>query len=99
MLSRFSETIEKLFVTSLDDFIEKKFILMDTQYGFRSGTSTSMTLIEMVEEITNCIDDKKYAYRIFVDLRKAFDTIDHEILIEKLERYGIRCSRQVWYGV
>ncbi len=49
-----------------------------------------MALMESVEEITNAIDEYKYVAGIFIDLEKAFDTINHEILIDKLERYGIR---------
>ena len=44
----------------------------------------------MVEKITNAIDNKKYTIGVFVDLKKAFDTIDHRILLKKLEFYGIR---------
>lgn len=70
LLSQPSKKIKKLSVTRLDKFIEKNNILMDSQYGFRSGRSIFMALIELVEEITNCIDDKKYVMGIFVDLKK-----------------------------
>ena len=46
--------------------------------------------MESIEEITNAIDHKKYAVGVFIDIKKAFDTINHDILINKLERYGIR---------
>ena len=51
--------------------------------------STSLALTELIEEITNATDKNKYAVRVFIDLKKAFDTINHEILISKLERIGI----------
>ncbi|XDV44073.1 hypothetical protein PO909_012422 [Leuciscus waleckii] len=69
---------------------------MDSQYGFRSGRSTSMALIELVDRLTNCIENKKYAVGIFIDLKKAFDTVDHEIMLKKMERYGIRGVGYNW---
>lgn len=47
-------------------------------------------LIELNEEITNCISQRKYAHEVFIDLKKAVDTLANHILIDKLERYGIR---------
>ena len=90
LLSQFSKVLEKLFSARLDGFIEKHKLLTESQYGFRENRSTSLALMELIEEITNCLDTQKYAIGIFIDLKKAFDTINHEILLDKLERYGIR---------
>lgn len=90
LLPQFSKILEKLFNTRLDTFIEKHKLLTDSQYGFRENRSTSLALMELIEEITNCVDNKKYAIGIFIDLKKAFDTINHDILLEKMERYGMR---------
>ncbi len=70
--------------------MEKHELLVDSQYGFRANRSTSMALMELIEDITSSIDNKKYAVGVFIDLKKAFDTIDHRVLINKLENYGIR---------
>ena len=65
-------------------------MLTDNQYGFRANRSTSMASLDSVEEITNSIDQKQQSVGIFLDIKKAFHTINHDILIKKLERYGIR---------
>lgn len=90
ILPQLSKILEKLFNDRLDKFINKHNLLYDSQYGFRRNYSTSLALTESMEIITDAIDQKLYSVGIFIDLKKAFDTINHDILIEKLERYGIR---------
>lgn len=65
-------------------------LLADSQYGFRTNQSTTLSIIKAVEEITNSIDQKTYSVGLFIDFKKAFDTIDHTILVNKLKMYGIR---------
>ncbi len=89
LLSQFSKILEKVFNNRLDKFIVKHKILSDNQYGFRPNSSTSLALMESIEVITNTIENKQYAIGIFIDLKKAFDTINHVILITKMEGYGI----------
>ncbi len=96
LLSQFSKILEKLFVARLDSFIEKYHILIEGQYGFRTNRSTSMALMEVTEELTNSIYNKEYAVGVFIDLKKAFDIINHNILLHKLERYGIRGVGLSW---
>lgn len=55
-----------------------------------------MPIIDAVEEITSAVDSKKHAVGIFIDLRKAFDTINHSILVQKVEKYGIRGVAGNW---
>lgn len=59
LLSQFSKILEKLFVARLDCFVEKHHLLIDCQYGFRENRSTSMTLMELMEELSRAVDDKK----------------------------------------
>ena len=71
-------------------------LLSDNQYGFRSNRSTSLALLELVEKITKFIDDGKYTIGIFIDIKKAFDTIDHNILLQKLHFLGVRGVANSW---
>lgn len=96
LLDQFSKILEKLFVHQLDNFIEKHRILNDQQYGFRSSQSTSLAVMDFIENITTAVDKKESAIGIFIDLRKAFDTINHDILIQKCEYYGIRGVVNKW---
>ena len=94
LLPQFSKIL--LFVNRLDGFIEKYGLLSDHQYGFRSNRSTSLAVIDFVENISTAIDEKQPSIGVFIDLRKAFDTIDHSLLLQKMERYGIRGVTHNW---
>ena len=96
LLSQFSKIIEKLFANRLDSFINKHGLINNCQYGFRSNRSTSLALIEYIEEISNSIDNKNVTIGVSIDLKKAFDTIDHGILIKKLDCCGIRGIAKTW---
>ena len=69
LLPQFSKILEKLFNNRLDNFIDKHKLLNDNQYGFRANRSTSMALLESVEEITNSMDKKQQSIGIFLDLK------------------------------
>ena len=77
-------------------FLDKNNVLYKSQYGCRKNMSTSLAILELVEEITNAIDDRKSTVGVFIDLKKAFDTVDHNSLIKKLEHYGIRGLANKW---
>ena len=71
-------------------FIDKNQILSKHQCGFRKNRSTELAISELVDKITKGVDQGKHTRSIFLDLSKAFDTINHRILIKKLKQYGIR---------
>ena len=97
LLSIFDKLIEKLMHKQLYEFLEKNNVLFKNQYGFRKRNNTTYAVLEMVEKIKETIDTKKFGCGIFIDLRKAFDTVNHQILIKKLEHYGIRGVALEWF--
>ena len=86
----FGKIFEKLIYTRLYDFFSSQNTLSDNQFGFRKSHSTSAALNYSVRQIENALNRKKHVLGIFIDLSKAFDTIDHQILLGKLENCGIR---------
>ena len=89
ILNTINKLFEKILHKRLTKYIEDNNLLSKYQFGFRKNHSTELALIEMVDQIKMSLDDSKITCGIFVDLSKAFDTVNHEILIGKLEHYGI----------
>ena len=85
-----SKLLEKCFLTRSWSFINKFSLLTKHQYGFIRGTSTEDALLDLTEKLYADLNNKKYALTLFIDYQKAFDTVDHHILLSKLEAYGFR---------
>ena len=90
LLSNLNKILEKFLHKCMSSFLEKLNIIYDLQFGFRSKYSTSHELIHMTETIRSALDQGKVTCVIFINLQKAFDTVNHEILIKKLEHYGFQ---------
>ena len=90
ILPCFSKVLERVIYNRLLNYFETNNLLSNKQYGFRQNRSTDLALVDMVDKIATAIDNKEHTVGIFLDLSKAFDTLDHSILLKKLSMYGIR---------
>ena len=90
ILSTLNKIFEKLIYKRMYSFIENNAILTNSQFGFRADSSTEKAALGLIMSILPAFLNKEFALTVFIDFKKAFDTIDHELLVKKLDRYGFR---------
>ena len=90
ILSTFSKILEKLIYNRTQSFLEKHSITLPTHYGFRPAYSTSHAMIDILTSTLDNIYVNKNTALLLLDLKKAFDTLNHDILLNKMNHYGIR---------
>ena len=92
-----SKIFEKIMYNRVTAFLEIFKIFHDNQYGFRKKSSTHVALLTFIDKVIEAIENGEYAIGVFLDFSKAFDTVDHEILLNKLDHYGIRGCALSWF--
>ena len=96
ILPVFSKIFEKIMYNRIIEFVDNREILHDSQFGFRKKRSTTAALIVLVDKILSGLNNGEITLGIFLDFSKAFDTINHKILQNKLSHYGIRGTALEW---
>ena len=81
----------------MESFIEQN-LFTPPQYGFRKAHSTQHAILDVVNEIQTNMDNRLFLCGIFIDLKKAFDTVDHKILLRKLNHYGFSGHINTWFS-
>ena len=89
-LSALTQIFEKLICEQLVNYLERHSILYQYQFGFRKGHSTAQAIAEIADNLRKSIDNNMYTCGVFLDFSKAFDAVNHNILLKKMEQYGIR---------
>ena len=97
ILTCFSKIYEKIMYNRLFNHLESNDILYKKQFGFQAKNSTEHAALVLSENILTAFDKNEFLLSLFIDLSKAFDTVDHNILVKKLENYGVRNSNLKWF--
>ena len=97
LLSSVSKVFEKIVFDQFHDCFTTNRLLFNSQYGFRKYQSTELVALELTDKIRRAIDQKKTPFSVYLDLSKAFYTLNHAMLLKKLQYYGSRDTTLHWF--
>ena len=93
-----SKILEKIIHVRLYSFLSQNGFFLKNQFGFRANHSTDLAASLLINKICNALNEKKKVMSIFLDMSKAFDCVDHNILLQKMQVYGIRGNAFSWFS-
>ena len=97
VLPWFSKILKRLMYNRLYKYLKENNILYEKQFGFQSGYSTNDAIFQLVDKIFDSFEKEQFTLGVFIDLSKAFDKVDHSILLKKLKFYGITDKHLAWF--
>ena len=97
ILPVFSKILERIMYNRVYTHISENLLLYEKQFGFQQNCSTDYAILQLTKEIYESLEKKEFTLGVFVDLSKAFDTVDHDILIKKLSYFGIKNKHLKWF--
>ena len=97
VLPCFSKILERLMYNYLCKYLKENNILYEKQFGFQSRYSTNDAIVQLIDKIFHSFEKEQFTLGVFIDLSKAFDTVDHSILLKKLKFYGITDKNLAWF--
>ena len=97
LLPVIGKILEKIMHQQLSKFLNDNNVLYPSQYGFRKLHNTSFATMDFLDNVARSVDNGEFAFGVFIDLSKAFDTINHDLLLTKLAHYGIKDNVLNWF--
>ena len=94
----FSKVLEHIMYNRLYQYLCEEKLLYSKQFGFQKGHSTDHAIVHLVDQIYESFENDNYTLGVFIDLSKAFDTVDHSIFPNKLEMYGVNTTNLTWFA-
>ena len=97
VLPVFSKLLERIMYNRVYSYFKTNNLFYTKRFGFQKNTSTEHAILQLVNEITENFSHNEFTLGVFIDLSKAFDTVDHDILLKKLEYYGTKGNAKKWF--